>query len=260
MRRRRRRGASVTVLSNDGCIVPDLRLPTRDDADHLVLRVRGWDLVRYATRSSCRPGRRRAADLAAVHRSNPVLRPNSRRPRHAAPPSPPDRTTPDQTPEPIMALPNRAPSSSVQFTSSTGCLRSGCPDSFSVRITSSPAITPKRAVELAAGGLAVQVAAEHARVGAPGRGPRGGRTCCRLRRCARPARPPRTSRGTAPARPGPRRSDASRRTPPFAVAPTSAIAIRLSHSRRPSMRWLLAWCGHAVSPKRTATHLARVRV
>ncbi len=92
--------------------------------------------------------------------------------------------------------------------------------------------------------------------GGSDRGRRGGRTCCRSHRPARSARRPRIRRGTGRGRACPRRSGSAAARRPSASRRSRAMAIRLSHSRLPSMRWLV-W---AVMPgvlAWRAPHLAR---
>ena len=93
--------------------------------------------------------------------------------------------------------------------------------------------------------------------GGSGRAPRGGRTCCRWRRPAPPG--PAASHSVRKwSRPWRSTSvSVSRRTPPFGVAPIRAMSIRLSHSRTPSIRWLVCCTSMGRSSPLQRRHLAR---
>ena len=161
LRVRGRRGAGMAVLADRHRVVPDLRLRAGHDADLLGLALQDRPLLDMQLEIGIRLERRGgfgAAIADAVQRGSAPTRPRCRSGHRPCP----GRTRPAQTPEPIRLWPNRLPSSSVQLISSSGASVS-MPRSFRLRITSSPAMHAQRAVELAAAGLAVEVAAEQHR-------------------------------------------------------------------------------------------------
>ena len=144
---------------------------------------------------------------------------------------------PAQTPEPIRLWPKRLPSSSVQLTSSTGA-SVVMSRSLRLRMTSRPAMTPSAPSNLPPEGWLSRWLPKRTgrRAGSrPGR--RANMLPMPSMRMARPWASQRARKWSRPClSTGP---SARRRTPPFGVAPMVAMSIRLSHRRRPSMRWLV---------------------
>ncbi len=141
--------------------------------------------------------------------------------------------------EPISEWPKRLPSSSVQLTSSSGAsvtiaeIVQGAHDLEPRDARRARRRTCRRTAGCRGG-------CRTAPARASGRGPRGGRTCCRWHRRAR-VRPSAShqSREAVAGLRGPPRSGSAGARRPSAWRRSSAMAIRLSHRRRASIRWLV---------------------
>lgn len=136
-----------------------------------------------------------------------------------------------KTPEPIMTGTKRVPSSLVQMTSSSGA-SVWMPRSCSVRMTSSPAMTPKQPSNLPPVGwvsIWLPVATGSLDGSVPGRRPKMLPTWSTVT-----SRPASRIQPTTRSRPWPSNSVRARRQlPPFSVAPMRASSIRDCHRRWP---------------------------